>query len=365
MKLKEFNHIFLLSLIIFLPFLFITCTFVVGVENDESATKSLFKISSVDVGVTYDVREYQNYGYATTNDGVYIIDLQNIRDPEEISLIEYGGGAFRFAFQNEVIYIAGASHGLQIYNISDKSNPELLSSAEMGGVASAVAVKNDLVFVSNYERVVDIYNCSDLGTPVHLSHFDKGGQGKAVQILNDLMYLANADLGLQVVNVSNPNSPTLISTESNTQGAWDIEIFTDRLYLGCHSNGLKILDLNIHHNPVVLSSYHGGGEAQGVSGDDELLFLVDNGDDGVELLNVSDPASPEKLDHFRVRNDGYVHDLYYNGTYAFISYLGPGFTILEYGIAEPSKIPGYSLLIPLFMVSLIVILKNARNPRNL
>ena len=106
MKLKEFNHIFLLSLIIFLPFLFITCTFVVGVENDESATKSLFKISSVDVGVTYDVREYQNYGYAATNDGVYIIDLQNIRDPEEISLIEYGGGAFKFAFQNGADFVA-------------------------------------------------------------------------------------------------------------------------------------------------------------------------------------------------------------------------------------------------------------------
>ena len=68
------------SLIIILPFLFIPCTFVVGVENDESATKSLFKISSVDVGVTYDVREYQKYGYATTNDGENNIDLQKIRD---------------------------------------------------------------------------------------------------------------------------------------------------------------------------------------------------------------------------------------------------------------------------------------------
>ena len=84
MKQKEFKSIITLTLLVFLHLTLLRHIFVVGVENDENISKSLFKISSVDVGGTYDVREYQNYGYAATNDGVHIIDLQNIRDPEEI-----------------------------------------------------------------------------------------------------------------------------------------------------------------------------------------------------------------------------------------------------------------------------------------
>ncbi len=338
----------ILKLWLFIIFLFPIAFFfpITQVSTEEHEPFSLNFISSCDLGVTYDVLEYNCYVYVSTNDGVSVIDVHDIFKPEIITEIEVSDGSFSINIKNNTLFIAGDE--VSLYNISDPIHPTFISSLSQGGVSNGIAILDHYLFVSNYERVLDIYDWSNPSNLEYVMNFDGGGRGASVYVQNNELYLANPDLGLQVLNISDPTNPEPFQTLINTYGAWDINSFENNLYVGCHGNGVKIFNLSQPTNPKLLCSYNGGGEAQGVSGKHDLLFIADMGDDGVEVLNVSNPKNTYKLDDYAA-GDGDVHDLHYNGTFVFVSELKNGLTILEFGIdrgiSEKNGIPGYPLLL--------------------
>jgi hypothetical protein len=77
--------------------------------------------------------------------------------------------------------------------------------------------------------------------------------------------------------------------------------------------------------PTLVGTYFDGGEALGVGSAGDRLYVADNMD-GVEILDVSNPARPVKVASHPV--GGVAHDLTSDGTLIYVAAAAEGLVIL-------------------------------------
>ena len=152
------------------------------------------------------------------------------------------------------------------------------------------------------------------------------GLGLMVTCLEDVVYFSTSDIGLEVLAVSDPSSIANVMTVARTHGARDAQIVGNLLYLACVGNGVRILDIADPLYPRTIASFNNGGEAWGVGGDSNYLWVGDL-QEGIELYDVSNPRSPVLI----TRDSSYApHDIFFDGEYAYLADQDQGFIILEY-----------------------------------
>jgi hypothetical protein len=189
-------------------------------------------------------------------------------------------------------------------------------------------VAGSYAYVATSEGL-EIVDISDPGHPTRTARFGDGGDGKGLAVQGNLVYFADMQHGLEVIDVSEPLSPKKLGTVPGTESAWDIHIHGEMLYLGCHGAGVRIVDLSEPESPRVVGRFHDGreGEAQGVWGDGEFLFVADNFD-GVEVLAVGDPTAPYQIGAYR-RIEG-VHELAVEEGFVYAADASKGLVVLEF-----------------------------------
>ena len=326
----------------FLLFILLSLTCSFNVQAQASQTLYLNRIGFLNIEVGYDVHVVGNHAYVTNNDGLMIIDIQDPYNPQKIGEV-LSGGALGVEIVNNVAYIASVTGGFVITNVSDPSNPQLLGQDSVGG-AIRIAVLGSCAYVTYIGGGFKIFNISDLTNPVFLGEYTDT-RSDAIEVKDNFAYFANAEVGLKVVNVSNPTAPQYITAVSQTGGANDIHISDDILYLACWGYGIRVIDISNPTSPVILDSYvdNDGGEELGLIEKDNLLYVADNG--GVELFNVSNPASIVEIAE-RTSDVDAAHDIEVDDGYIYIA-LGGGLLILEVS-NEPEGDP--------WVINLIIIL---------
>lgn len=158
-----------------------------------------------------------------------------------------------------------------------------------------------------------------------------------------------------MVDISNPSSPQLITTVSQTGGANDIHITNDTLYLGCWGAGIRVIDISNPTTPQMLDSYedNDGGEELGVKEKDGLLYVADNC--GVELFNVSNPASIVEIAERTIDVEA-AHDIDVDDEYIYVAQ-GGGLLILEVS-TTPETDPIFFLIITLSVVAAVGVISS-------
>ncbi len=76
--------------------------------------------------------------------------------------------------------------------------------------------------------------------------------------------------------------------------ARDVKVVGNRAYLAYGSGGLEIIDVSNPASPVRLGGYDTSGDAQGVAVSGTIAYVAD-GDAGLQIIDVSNPASPVRL----------------------------------------------------------------------
>ena len=99
-------------------------------------------------------------------------------------------------------------------------------------------------------------------------------------------------------------------------------------YVGCRYAGISILNASAKESPQIIGRYldDDGGEALGVWGDGEYLYVADTF--GVEVLDVKDPTGPYEIGEYGRVNG--AHDLYVDGMFVYIAEGRKGLVILEF-----------------------------------
>ena len=318
---------FLFVAIVFL----LTMAFIPSCRQAGPVAQSPIKeVGRYDFGTAYDVLIEGRTAYVSGNDGVHIMDTQNPRQPQEISLIRINDGAFGLFVEQNTAYIAGQKDGVFIVDVSDPKNPEIIGvySEKKGIFHEDIIIRRNYGFVSLRDGRLIVLDVSDKSEPKRVGELKIGAGGRELGIYQNIIYFDSYG-GLEVINVNDPSSPQKIYTVPETQGASGIHVHERILFLGCHSNGVRILDISNPRLPRVVGSFNDGGESNGVYYKDPYLFVADQNDQFIEILNVSDPTRPYKL--AENHNDDYVpHNIFFDGRYIYAADAKNGLVVFEY-----------------------------------
>ncbi len=281
-------------------------------------------VSTSKAGVGYGVFVDDGYAYVTNNDGVIIFDVEESSRPKEVGRIQTGYTRGVYVMDGWAYF--ASEHGLVIADVSNPERPMQVSEYGTKGDAIRIVVDGSYAFIAG-SRGLEIVDISDPYAPMEISHLS-GEEAWSVDIYDGMAYLAVPSIGIEVVDVSDPTSPQKIKTVSDTQRAWDVHIHEEIAYVGCHANGIRILSLADKESPQVIGRYldDDGGEALGIWGDGERLYVADNF--GVEVLDVSNPVHPYEIGEYERVNG--AHDIYVDGTFLYVAEGRKGLIILEF-----------------------------------
>ena len=339
-------------MLIILCLIFTPLTSTKLISSDESTEWYVNRISKVS-GVGYDVEISGDYAYVTSNDGLDIINIEDLYNPRRETVLEINGGSFGVFIKDNLAFIAAAESGLVIADIADPTNPIILGQSSGHGLANHVYANENYAFLTCYEDGLKIFDISSLSNPVKVGDYFDTGRVDNVIVINETALLANTQLGIEVVNVSIPSSPHKIGSFSSAYGATGLSINDNMLYVGCYSSNVWVLDVTVPENPIMLGVHSDvdEGEAQGVVGNGTHVFVADNY--GVEFLDISNlPYITEVAEN----RDGIsaAHDIDFRGNYVYIAGGGAMSCLQVYEVSRENKIQFLGLYIGIPIALLFV-----------
>lgn len=285
------------------------------------------------VGVGYSVHVEDGYVYITNNSGMVIVDVHRPERPRMVGDVP-AGVTFGVDVEKNRAYLSGD----QVLVIADVSNPEDPKKQMVYPMRKKI---HDVKAAGHYLYVAgeDGLDILDIGVPGKITpaaHI-ACNPVREVAVYHTIAYLASPNSGINVIDITDPESPRKMTTIAGTEGAWDLHVYGDFLYAGCHGRGVKILDISDRKSPRIIGSFcdDDGGEAQGVWGDGECLYIADNYH--VEVLDVRDPANPREIGEYdKVAG---AHDIFVDGDYIYVAEAKKGLIIFELKKEKPIGTP--------------------------
>ncbi len=170
-----------------------------------------------------------------------------------------------------------------------------------GGYVGGVVVSANYAFFAEGAGLT-ILDISNALLPVQVARLVLPVIARDVQVAGGLAYITTSK-GLYVIDVSHPVTPTVVSSYVTPGDAIVVRVVGARAYItvgGVYDpgsgnyvgKGLQIIDVSAAAHPVLLGSYLTSdfpGDVQIVG---NLAYLIhgDGYNDGVQILNISDPA---------------------------------------------------------------------------
>jgi len=121
-----------------------------------------------------------------------------------------------------------------------------------------------------------------------------GPDVSGIAIVGTTAYLVNGR-GLHVVDLSDPVHPTLLGTCDTTGSAWRVHISGSYAYLAAGTGGLLVVDVSEPAAPLEVGSYDTSGRASDVHVIGNTAYVADGWGGGLLTLDVTDPTSPSRL----------------------------------------------------------------------
>ncbi|MDP8238096.1 MAG: T9SS type A sorting domain-containing protein [Candidatus Hatepunaea meridiana] len=262
-----------------------------------------------------DIAVQGNYAYiAVYRDGLAIIDISDPENPEEISVLDLVGRAWRVVVSGEYAYLANDDEGLSIVDVSNPEEPE-----EVGMIDETVlyvTVNDELAFLSNESRRFSIYNISNPEEPERVFSTDQWDSaiGKVVIIGETALVISGSYI--HAIDISNPAEPRFVSELCLNGEIEDIFIDEDRGYVvstyELNPGGvvwyidlsdledMQVIDLcysfGMVYNIKIYNNYAFIPEGRTFRGDVfeyfEDLLDIEVVQPGVNIVDISDPTRP-------------------------------------------------------------------------
>ena len=229
--------------------------------------------------------------------GVRVVSIGPPLRPREIASIALPSWAFAVAISGATLHVATGSQGLHMLDISDPSQPRASGTYQIPLKLSwKLAVSNGRAFVGVRTEGVHIVDLSQPAAPRPLGTISPLVSAVAVAVRGDFAYVLTADQGIRVFDLSDPIRvrPRGAYGSTGHHGAC-IEPVGDRWVYVCGSvqfrAQLDVLDVSNADQPSFVTSLPvPGGGAIDLLQQGSLLYVPD--EVGLEVFDVSNPAAP-------------------------------------------------------------------------
>ena len=334
------------------------------------------------VGSAQDIFVVGKYAYVAAGEmGLQIFDISNPYKPSLVGGFDSAGSAQGVFVRGNYAYLADGKEGLRVVNITDPKSPK-----ETGGLAprnpqgakkpqgdeGVQPGATDVYVVGNYAfvacgigglQIVDVTDPTKPNAGKENRHgFDVpvGGIANGVYVVSNHVYVAAGNAGLQVLEVQD-FFPTVGTTSSigitgskgivqlgvvDTPGcAMDVWIKPDiseqYVYVADEKGGLQIIDVgdgqtvsNTDMTAAAIVSSIAFEDAQNVfvkrqQGTDTTIAYVSDGANGFQMVNVTDPTAPERIDGASYNTKDYTSAVWVQDGFIFVADRMAGMAIFD------------------------------------
>lgn len=255
---------------------------------------------------------YLDSGYAYVACGsvgaLHIMDVSDPTLPDTAAIIPFNGDAWEVELKDDSLaYVAAGEGGLRFLDVSDPTNPGNIGFYNMTSneidrpyrVCLNLEVAGNIAYVATGAQGLSIVGVTDAAHPRVLSTLE-------VEIIRELDYergyvfIAYHHAGVAVADVSNPYEPEFLTRYILPGTCLDVVADSPYVYAVTDTAGFFILDAEDPLNMSVVGRYNEIYNASNptrvvtVSGD--YAYVGDN--TGVQVLDISNPASPEPTGRF-------------------------------------------------------------------
>lgn len=277
---------------------------------------------------TYGVYAVSGYVYAANGEnGLQVVDVSNPLSPVRIGNNSLSTWSRDCCNVGDYVYMADRDDGLVIYDVSNKRSPLRTAVISLYGYEEGVFVKDDYAYVPCDWSGLSIVDVSDESSPskiIQLNPVD--GCFEGVYVKGNYAYIADYSGYLQVFDVTDKSNPTVAGTYYTGGSPLDVFVKDNLVYVCCRSAGLAIYDCTVPTNLVKKYEYYNGGEAWSVVVNEDGRIFVADGEDGLEVLTISNNVLTEL---FSCNTAGYSYDVSVNGNIIAIADGLEGIVVLE------------------------------------
>ena len=284
-----------------------------------------------------------NYLYATAgHDGLYIFDVSQPTAIVEVAQILETEWVWDVRIVNDIVYLATVA-GLVVFNVEDPTQPQEMGrytyQNDMRSDWEEMDVEGNFAYVTFTYGGVRIIDISDPSNPSQTKYFATSGSAFDVHICGNYAYYVNDDF--HVLDISDPANPQEISSICTQEmDASSVYVYGNYAFVTGHI-GLRIIDIHDAVNPFVVGSIinmQGDVRYQGVSASENYAYFIQQ---GLQIIDVSDPSSPVETGSFFLDDGSYPKALFVLNDYAYITYESgdqnhfKGLRIID--VSEPSN----------------------------
>jgi hypothetical protein len=243
------------------------------------------KFKDGDTTKTFDVAVSGDYAYiADERYGLKIVDISDPSKPVKVGEFKDGGNALGVEVLGSLVYVADQSDGLEIIDVSDPKNPVQKGQFFDGGSATDLCIVGTLAYIADGGAGLDIIDISDPSNP-----WKVGGRtaynAVGIDVEGNYAYIASMEGGLRIIDISRPDKPQEKGwfKEHDSDRAHDVDVVFPYAYVALRDKGIDILDISDPTPAQKLNNFFDGGQADGISVIDNIVYVADK-EDGLEIL---------------------------------------------------------------------------------
>jgi hypothetical protein len=310
--------------------------------------------------ITYNVRARGNLVYLARSDGLFIVDISDLDNP-----VERGSLPPEFLseheFYNDLKLIDGPDatpyalmgsdrRGVVVIDVSDADNPVEVATFptpdqpdELPEVHTLFIEGTRAYLTYNPDQSLRIYDLSDPTNPVELGRWAHAnatsGYLHDMYVKDGRAYLNYWNLGMVILDTQDPQNPVEVGTYIDYGGAtshsnWVTQVADQTISIhGDEEYGAQVRIVDVDpDSPDFLSTLSNYQTQDSVSvhnimvyGDGPLV-LVTYYQDGLRVLDVTDPANPVKVAHYHTW-PGYVANSESYGLHYYEGAIGVDFDL--------------------------------------
>jgi len=320
-------------------------------------------ISIIDVSYPYDPFEVAicpeseyGYGLAVANDilfvadyrnGLLMFDVSNLANPSYTGEYSFPniGEPWTIVLNGNYAYTrcvnATAYVNLGIVNITNPAVPFLegyIDSASIALICGNYALGGSQAFSTDW----DIYDVSNPAAPIPVAPVNIDiGNVTDFDSYNNYVYFTTEYDGLVIVDMSDPLNPAEVSRYDITY-PYAVKVVENIAYIGDWFGNVTILDVSNPNNPVEVSIY-----------DTQVSFVIESiaanenyacvamADQGIEVVDVSDPFSPTFLNFIYIIPAYNVYKLFLQGNNLYVAQGPDGYMIYNLDNLPNYWVSGY------------------------
>jgi hypothetical protein len=233
-------------------------------------------------------------------------------------------GIFQGAYEDvdvdgDVAYLTSWGYGLLLYDITDPSQPAPLGDVELGAAAAVDAVGDWAYLVKSSGG--GLFAVADVSNPAEPAIVQTLPLSKGLDVLyhQGLALVADEQVfdvgGLRIFDVNVPASPVQIGHYDTCPSAGGVAASGTLAAVACHDGSLHLVDLTVPALPVQLGVWSDPERfltGHRVAFDGHRVWFAHS--DGVDLVDVSDPAAPRRLAGADLANSARGIDLAADGS---------------------------------------------------